>query len=498
MEEPWEALDVDDSDLPSLLQPCKRLRHHRRNPNSASATSSQSSFTPCSSSTQISEQEKEGQNLQVLQPFQQSDSAPSQPQPTPHRIPGPAGVVQSAMLQKSFDRKNHEVWSSPIPTQDYVRKAVEDSSEFDYDFHSSAWFCALQFIRKVPGITTLRSIVKCQHKVEKVVAVINSSKPNGLGGLMVTLKDPTGTIGASIHPKVLSESMFGKSIIVGTVLVLKEVAIFAPSRSAVYLNITLRNMEKVFCKDSDCLPANAVNCSYPGIDYSGRAAAAKQIFIAEKEMTGEVQCMSAGGVVHSESETEKENLLPGSYMRNLRQDNVEKESLSFRGGAAKGVEEIIRKVTTRDKQPEGAKPKNNFHACNTIESLPKSLTSRDEFQERNEVMSKTQPFVSKAPLPEWTDEQLSELFGVDGVDDFHACNTIESLPKSHTSCEEFQEKDEVVSKTCSSVSKAPLPDWTDEQLSELFSGDGVDDFHACKSIESLPKSHNSDEFQEKD
>lgn len=215
-------------------------------------------------------------------------------------------------------------------------------------------------------------------------------------------------------------------------------------------------------------------------------------------MTGEVQCMSAGGVVHSESETEKENLLPGSYMRNLRQDNVEKESLSFRGGAAKGVEEIIRKVTTRDKQPEGAKPKNNFHACNTIESLPKSLTSRDEFQERNEVMSKTQPFVSKAPLPEWTDEQLSELFGVDGVDDFHACNTIESLPKSHTSCEEFQEKDEVVSKTCSSVSKAPLPDWTDEQLSELFSGDGVDDFHACKSIESLPKSHNSDEFQEKD
>ncbi|XP_031100920.1 uncharacterized protein LOC116004862 isoform X2 [Ipomoea triloba] len=464
MEEPWEALDVDDSDLPSLLQPCKRLCHHRRNPNSASATSSQSSFTPCSSSTLISEQEKEDQNLQVLQPFQQSDSAPSQPQPTPHRIPGPAGVIQSAMLQKSFDRKNHEVWSSPIPTQDYVRKAVEDSSEFDYDFHSSAWFCALQFIRKVPGITTLRSIVKCQHKVEKVVAVIKSSKPNGLSGLMVTLK----------------------------------VAIFAPSRSAVYLNITLRNMEKVFCKDSDCLPANAVNCSYPGIDYSGRAAAAKQIFIAEKEMTGEVQCMSAGGVVHSESETEKENLLPGSYMRNLRQDNVEKESLSFRGGAAKGVEEIIRKVTTRDKQPEGAKPKNNFHACNTIESLPKSLTSRDEFQERNEVMSKTQPFVSKAPLPEWTDEQLSELFGVNGVDDFHACNTIESLPKSHTSCEEFQEKDEVVSKTCSSVSKAPLPDWTDEQLSELFGGDVVDDFHACKSIESLPKSHYSVEFQEKD
>lgn len=147
MEEPWEALDVDDSDLPSLLQPCKRLR---RNSNSAAATSSPLPFTPCSASTQLSEEEKEDQNLQ-LQPLQQSDSTPLPPPPTPHRIPGPAGVVQSAMVQKNFDRQNHEGWSSqggnPISTQDYVRKAVEDSSEFDYDFHSNAWLCALQFIR---------------------------------------------------------------------------------------------------------------------------------------------------------------------------------------------------------------------------------------------------------------------------------------------------------------------------------------------------------------
>lgn len=37
------------------------------------------------------------------------------------------------------------------------------------------------------------------------------------------LQDPTGTIGASIHSKALSEGEFGKSISVGAVLVLQKV-----------------------------------------------------------------------------------------------------------------------------------------------------------------------------------------------------------------------------------------------------------------------------------
>lgn len=37
------------------------------------------------------------------------------------------------------------------------------------------------------------------------------------------LQDPTGTIGASIHRKALSEGDFGKSISVGAVLVLQKV-----------------------------------------------------------------------------------------------------------------------------------------------------------------------------------------------------------------------------------------------------------------------------------
>lgn len=41
--------------------------------------------------------------------------------------------------------------------------------------------------------------------------------------LKLWFQDPTGTIGASIHHTVLSEGDFGKSITVGSVLVLQKV-----------------------------------------------------------------------------------------------------------------------------------------------------------------------------------------------------------------------------------------------------------------------------------
>ena len=103
------------------------------------------------------------------------------------------------------------------------------------------------------------------------------------------LQDPTGTIGATIHRRAISEGEFGKRISVGAVLVLQkvgvshlllefhitlnadfpllscdletsvtisnvgmtneclfyQVAVFSPSRSACYLNVTLNNIVKV-------------------------------------------------------------------------------------------------------------------------------------------------------------------------------------------------------------------------------------------------------------
>ncbi|KAL6181433.1 hypothetical protein ACLB2K_048088 [Fragaria x ananassa] len=85
----------------------------------------------------------------------------------------------------------------PTPTQE-LRRVVENGDEEDHDFAADSWLRALEFggggsrtplgsIKK--GLDTLR--------VAKVVAMIKSCTPNGLGDLMLTLKDPTGTIGAT-------------------------------------------------------------------------------------------------------------------------------------------------------------------------------------------------------------------------------------------------------------------------------------------------------------
>ncbi|GJT11387.1 reverse transcriptase domain-containing protein [Tanacetum coccineum] len=59
-------------------------------------------------------------------------------------------------------------------------------------------------------------------KLELVVGVVKSCTPNSLGDMTVTLKDPTGTMG-----------------------------VWTPKPSQHYLNITIRNIVKVFDKDTE-------------------------------------------------------------------------------------------------------------------------------------------------------------------------------------------------------------------------------------------------------
>ncbi|XP_057432968.1 uncharacterized protein LOC130725797 [Lotus japonicus] len=159
-------------------------------------------------------------------------------------IPGPAGVVQAAMIQRSSTTDGHL-----IPTQQFVRRVVEDGHDTYPDFHSNAWLSALQL---GGSATPLGSITHHLERVDLIVAVIKSCTPNGFGDVSVTLKDPTGTVGASVHHKVFTESEFAKDINVGSVMLIQKVAVFSPRKSNCYLNITLPNIVKVF--SSDCGP----------------------------------------------------------------------------------------------------------------------------------------------------------------------------------------------------------------------------------------------------
>nr|GEW18943.1 hypothetical protein [Tanacetum cinerariifolium] len=167
-------------------------------------------------------------------------------------IPGPAGIVQTAMLRKLVDtREGGE--ESVMSTQEYIGKVTEDVGEDD-DFTLAPWLSAIDYVNADGGIVTgcfgdVKKFLK-NGKLEQIVAVIKSCTPNALGDLTVTLKDLSGTIFGTIHYKVLTEKRFAKAFTVGSALILHNVSIFSPKQSTHhYLNITKKNIVKVFHKD---------------------------------------------------------------------------------------------------------------------------------------------------------------------------------------------------------------------------------------------------------
>ncbi|GKD43205.1 hypothetical protein Tco_1267850 [Tanacetum coccineum] len=167
-------------------------------------------------------------------------------------IPGPAGIVQTDKLRKLADtREGGE--ESVMSTQEYIRKVIKDVGEDD-DFTRAPWLIVLDYVNVDGGIAMgcfgdVKKFLK-NEKLDKV-AVIKSCTPNTLGDLTVTLKDVSDTISGTIHYKVLTEKRFAKAITIGAALILHNVFIFSPKQSTHhYLNITKKNMVKVFHKDS--------------------------------------------------------------------------------------------------------------------------------------------------------------------------------------------------------------------------------------------------------
>ncbi|GJY10163.1 GPCR kinase, partial [Tanacetum coccineum] len=65
-----------------------------------------------------------------------------------------------------------------------------------------------------------------------------------------TMKDLSGTILRTIHHKVIGEGGYRKDITVRAALILANVLDFSTKPSMHYLNITKRNVVKVFRKDT--------------------------------------------------------------------------------------------------------------------------------------------------------------------------------------------------------------------------------------------------------
>ncbi|XP_027907620.1 uncharacterized protein LOC114166932 [Vigna unguiculata] len=158
-------------------------------------------------------------------------------------IPGPAANAQAVILNRQLDEAHN--------TQEFMNKMAAASHA--RDFYSNAWKWAEQFIkhhalvqdRDIKNITPL-SQRKSLERMPFMACVVKECKPNGLGDMLITMKDPSDIAKASIHNKVLKDAEFGSDVAVGSVLLLKEVAVFKHPRLIQYLNITLRNIVKVF------------------------------------------------------------------------------------------------------------------------------------------------------------------------------------------------------------------------------------------------------------
>ncbi|GJR35479.1 hypothetical protein Tco_1211163 [Tanacetum coccineum] len=178
---------------------------------------------------------------------------PSSSTPNPVRIiPGPAGLVQRAkQLKENVFILDPD--GALMSTQEYMQKVVEDVGE-DSDFNSGAWISATNYVLSTGGTVTgclgdINNFLE-KGKLKQVVAIVKSCSPNCLGDLNVTMKDLSGIGRGTVHHKVLDVGTYGKDIHVGAAMVLANVSVFTPKPSEHYVNITKKNVVKVFRKDT--------------------------------------------------------------------------------------------------------------------------------------------------------------------------------------------------------------------------------------------------------
>ncbi|GKG03783.1 hypothetical protein Tco_0314170, partial [Tanacetum coccineum] len=140
-----------------------------------------------------------------------------------------------------------------MSTQEYMQKVVKDVDKDD-DFNSGAWISATNYVISTGGTVTgclgdINNFLK-NGKLNQVVAIVKSCSSNYLGDLNVAMKDLAGTVRGTVHYKVLDVGSYGKDTTVGAAMILANVSVFTPKTSEHYLNITKKNVVKVFRKDT--------------------------------------------------------------------------------------------------------------------------------------------------------------------------------------------------------------------------------------------------------
>ncbi|GJS15681.1 ribonuclease H-like domain-containing protein [Tanacetum coccineum] len=246
----WEdLLDIDDFDLPltPVLRPCNR---HVRETITITLTQNTNGIV------QVEEVEKKPVRI----------------------ISGPAGIIQLAKICKQSNI--HEGGDdSVLLTQEYMKQVVEDVGE-DEDFNSGPWVGATGYVKANAGIVSgclgdIKTFL-INGKLEQVVAISNSCSLNDIGDLKVTVGG------------------YGMEITIGSATILANVLVFSPNPSMHYLNITKKNVFKVFHKDF--VPGNG-----SGVGGSEMLMEEEEIVnLVEEEVMADLELHVCGNVINQE------------------------------------------------------------------------------------------------------------------------------------------------------------------------------------------------------
>ncbi|GJZ09447.1 hypothetical protein Tco_0543730 [Tanacetum coccineum] len=194
-------------------------------------------------------------------------------------ILGPTGIVQLAKIHKQSDI--HEGGDdSVLSIQEYMKQVVEDE-DFKRD---------------------IKTFLK-NRKLEQVDAIIKSCSLNALGNLKVTIKDLSSTL-----------------------------LEFSPNPSMHYLNITKKNVVKVFHKDF--VPGNG-----NGVGGSGMLMEEKKIVkLVEKEEMADLELHVCGNVIDQEDLYKfDEEALDLVLEKEARESRAHEECGSSRSLQASGI-----------------------------------------------------------------------------------------------------------------------------------------------------------------
>ncbi|QDZ24168.1 hypothetical protein A3770_12p66860 [Chloropicon primus] len=188
-------------------------------------------------------------------------------------LPGPIGQLQRALsrkrarsggpglMQNDGSARRGVVSARGSKGQREERLSLMRGMEDEEDFKSKQWLLAMSALdvtgpdapagsapaAAVVDIKDIRERGLSSRKVSRVVGLVKHVDLGGDGNAYVVLKDPSGSIGATVHSEVLSNPISKEGeISVGSVLVLEKVSTFSPDDRAQFLCVTLDNILQVF------------------------------------------------------------------------------------------------------------------------------------------------------------------------------------------------------------------------------------------------------------